>query len=184
MDVGKPGGQRLTTLTEIASPVFPLMLQIKSTLLPLPPRRILVFKKVNLATALLVLGLSAGLSSPILAQTSATAAPEAAAPSGKEWRMATGEHWLQASSAEQRAYVMGILNLAMVEYQLSGDKPKHRTTVTKLVKGLDGMTLTQIVDAVDAYYKANPDKQQTPVVEVIWFQMVVPKVGPAKIKTK
>jgi len=38
------------------------------------------------------------------------------------------------------------------------------------------------VEAVDAYYKANPDKQQRPIIEVIWFQMVVPKVGPAKAK--
>lgn len=140
-----------------------------------------MFKKVSLATTLLILGLSAGWSGTALAQTDTASS---AAPASKEWRMVTGEHWLQASAAEQRAYVMGILNVAMVEYQLSGDKPKHRTTVTKLVKGLDGMTVAQIVDTIDAYYKANPDQQQTPVVEVIWFQMVVPKVGPAKIKTK
>lgn len=142
-----------------------------------------MFKKVSLATTLLILGLSAGLSGTALAQTD-TASTASAAPASKEWRMVTGEHWLQASAAEQRAYVMGILNVAMVEYQLSGDKPKHRTTVNKLVKGLDGMTVAQIVDTIDAYYKANPDQQQTPVVEVIWFQIVVPKVGPAKIKTK
>ena len=46
------------------------------------------------------------------------------------------------------------------------------------------MTLHQIMEAIDGYYKANPDRQKQPVFEVIWFQLVTPKVGPAKIKTK
>jgi hypothetical protein len=37
------------------------------------------------------------------------------------------------------------------------------------------------METVDAYYKANPDKQKQPVFEVVWFQMVQPKAGnPAK----
>jgi hypothetical protein len=36
--------------------------------------------------------------------------------------------------------MLGILNMAMIEYQLAGPNPKHRTTVVKLVKSLDGMT--------------------------------------------
>ena len=44
------------------------------------------------------------------------------------------------------------------------------------------MTLPQIVETVDAYYKANPDKQQQPIIEVIWFQMVAPKASLAKAK--
>jgi hypothetical protein len=43
------------------------------------------------------------------------------------------------------------------------------------VKALDGMTLRQIMETVDTYYRANPDQQQTPIVEVIWFQLVEPK---------
>ncbi|NJM13648.1 MAG: hypothetical protein HC889_18925 [Synechococcaceae cyanobacterium SM1_2_3] len=65
--------------------------------------------------------------------------------------------------------------MAMVEYQLSGPSPKHRTTVARMVKALDGMTLRQIMAAVDAYYTANPDQQQRPVFEVIWFELVAAK---------
>jgi hypothetical protein len=39
------------------------------------------------------------------------------------------------------------------------------------------MTVRQIMETMDAYYKANPDKQQQPIIEVIWFQMVAPKAA-------
>jgi hypothetical protein len=79
--------------------------------------------------------------------------------------------------------VLGILNMAMVEYQLTGPNPKYRTNVPRLVNALEGMTLPQIVETVDAYYKANPDKQQQRIIEVIWFQMVEPKAGAKPAKT-
>lgn len=148
--------------------------------------------KRRLATILLSLGLAAGLPDWSAAQAAKSAPPAAkpvesqptqsATPAKQEWRIPTGEHWSKASDTERRAYLLGILNMAMVEYQLTGPNPKHRTTVAKLVKALDGMALPQIVETVDAYYKANPDKQQQPIIEVIWFQMVAPKAGPAKTK--
>lgn len=151
-----------------------------------------MLKKRRFATTLLSFGLIAGLAGWSAVQAAETAPPAAKpaesqstqpAPSAKqEWLVPTGEHWSKATATERGAYVLGILDMAMVEYQLSGPYPKHRTTVPKLIKALDGMTTPQIVEAVDAYYKANPDKQQRPIIEVIWFQMVVPKVGPAKAK--
>ncbi|MDG4595279.1 MAG: hypothetical protein P9F75_06240 [Candidatus Contendobacter sp.] len=148
--------------------------------------------KRRFTTTLLSLGLAAGLAGGSMAQAAETAPPAAkpaesqpaqsATPAKQEWRIPTGEHWSKATDTERRAYLLGILNMAMVEYQLTGPNPKHRTTVPRLVKALDGMAVPQIVETVDAYYKANPDKQQQPIIEVIWFQMVVPKTGPAKIK--
>ncbi|MCB1770397.1 MAG: hypothetical protein KDJ31_11980 [Candidatus Competibacteraceae bacterium] len=73
------------------------------------------------------------------------------------------------------AYLLGVLNMALVEYQLTGPNPKNPTMVEKLVKSLKGVTLRQIMETVDAYYQANPDQQQRPIFEVIWFEMVEPK---------
>ena len=144
-------------------------------------------------TTLLSLGLAAGLVGWSTAQA-ADPAPSAAKPAASqpaqteasaktEWRIPTGEHWSNATETERRAYVLGILNMAMVEYQLTGPNPKYRTTVPRLVNALDGMTVPQIVETVDAYYKANPDKQQQRIIEVIWFQMVEPKAGAKPAKT-
>jgi len=151
-----------------------------------------MLKKSRFTTTLLSLGLAAGLAgwSPAQATESAKSTAKSAesqpaqpaAPAKQEWRIPTGERWSNATDTERGAYVLGILNMAMVEYQLTGPKPKHRTTVPHLIKALDGMTLPQIVETIDAYYKANPDKQQQPIIEVIWFQMVAPKAGLAKAK--
>ena len=141
--------------------------------------------KRRFTTALLSLGLVAGLAGGSVAQAAKPTESEpaqSATPAKQEWRMPTGEHWSKATDTERRAYVLGILNMAMVEYQLSGPHPKHRTTVPRLIEAMDGMAVPQIVETVDAYYKANSDKQQQPVIEVIWFQMVAPKASPAKAK--
>jgi hypothetical protein len=151
-----------------------------------------MLKKSRFATTLLSLGLAAGLAgwSPAQAAESAKSTAksaesqpaQSAAPAKQEWRIPTGERWSNATDTERGAYVLGILNMAMVEYQLTGPNPKHRTTVPHLIKALDGMTLPQIVETIDAYYKANPDKQQQPIIEVIWFQMVAPKASLTKAK--
>jgi hypothetical protein len=143
-------------------------------------------------TTLLALGLVAGLAGWSMAQAAEPAKPavkpaesqpaQSTTPAKQEWRMPTGEHWSKATDTERRAYVLGILNMAMVEYQLSGPNPKHRTTVAKMVKALDGMAVPQIVETIDAYYKSNPDQQQQRIIEVIWFQMFAPKASPAKAK--
>jgi len=111
-----------------------------------------------------------------------SAVVKSAASQKEEWLIPTGEHWSKATEVERRAYVLGILNLAMIEYQLTGSNPKYRTTVPHLVKALDGMTVLRIVETVDAYYTANPDKQQEPIIEVIWFQIVKPKADQSKAK--
>jgi hypothetical protein len=148
--------------------------------------------KRRLATTLLSLGLAAGMigwsttqaadPAPSATKSTESQPAQSATPAKQEWRVPTGEHWSKATDTERRAYVLGILNMAMVEYQLSGPNPRHRTTVARLVKALDGMAVPQIVETIDAYYKANPDKQQQPIIEVIWFQMVAPKAEakPAK----
>jgi hypothetical protein len=147
----------------------------------------------RLATTLLSLGLAASLAGGSVAQAAESAKPVAkpaeaqpaqpATPAKQEWRMPTGEHWSKATDTERRAYILGILNMATVEYQLTGPNPKHRTTVPRLVKALDGKTVPQIVETVDAHYKANPDQQQRPILEVIWFEMVAPGTKPAKSST-
>ncbi|MBK8182356.1 MAG: hypothetical protein IPK63_05335 [Candidatus Competibacteraceae bacterium] len=88
-----------------------------------------------------------------------------------------GEKWATATEREKLSYLLGIMNMAMAEYQLTGEAPKYRTLVPKMVQSLDGTTLRQMMAAVDAYYKANPDQQKRSIFEVIWFEIVVLKAG-------
>lgn len=133
--------------------------------------------------SVLTLSLIAGLAIWTPVQAAEPAAPSSAyANPVRELPFPGGKEWPTATEREKMAYLLGILNMAMVEYQLTGPDPKHRTTVEELVESLDGMTLRQIMEAVDAYYQANPDQQQRPIFEVIWFEMVEPRVAASKVK--
>lgn len=140
------------------------------------------------ATTLLALGLTLGLGGWTVAQAADPAAPAATAASSQsapakiDLSFPDGEKWSAATEREKMAYLLGIRDMASAEYQLTGPNPKRRTLVEKLVESLDGMTLRQVMEKVDAYYKANPDRQKQTIFEVVWFQLVVPKTGPAKIK--
>lgn len=135
-----------------------------------------MLKKSRFATTLLSLGLVASLTGWTMAH--AQTAPSTETTLAKiDFSFPDGEDWSPATEREKMAYLLGIRDMAAAEYQLTGPNPKRRTLVDKWVKSLDGMTLRQIMETVDAYYKANPDKQQQTVFEVVWFQMVEPKAG-------
>lgn len=146
-------------------------------------------KKLS-ATILFVLGFGTGLAGWAVAQTTGTGAQTAAEEAAqKELPFPDGEKWPTATEREKLAYLLGIMNLALVEYQLHGPDPKYRTTTTNLVKATDGMTLRQIMETVDTFYQSNPELQRRPVIEVIWFELVEPKIGaksskPAASKAK
>ncbi len=143
--------------------------------------------KRGFTTTLLTLSLAASLAGGSTAQAAEPSQPAAkptdvpvsqqTTPAKQEWLIPNGEHWSKGTETERRAYLLGILNMAMIEYQLSGPNPKHRTTVAKLIKALDGMAVPQLAEKVDAYYKANPDQQKRSIFEVIWFEIVAPKAS-------
>jgi hypothetical protein len=93
-----------------------------------------MLKNRHFTTTLLSFGLAASLAGWSMAQAAEPAPPaakpaesqpeQAAPPAKQEWLFANGEHWSKAADTEKRAYVLGILNMAMVEYQLSGPSPK------------------------------------------------------------
>lgn len=137
-----------------------------------------MLKKPMLATVILSLGSTIGAQA---AQPEKQATPPAATKSAAaiasakaELPYPNGENWATATEREKLSYILGILNMAMAEYQLTGATPKYRTLVPKMVQSLDGKTLRQIMEAVDAYYKANPAQQKRSIFEVIWFEIVAP----------
>jgi hypothetical protein len=49
-----------------------------------------------------------------------------------------------------------------------------QSIVPRFAKGMKGETLDSVRVALDKWYAAHPDKMQRPVIETIWFEMVVP----------
>ena len=100
----------------------------------------------------------------------------------QEIPVVTGALWTTSSEPVKKAYLVGIANAIQVETAYEGTNPPAdgQSIVPRLAKGLKGQTLDSVRDGLDKWYAANPDKLQRPVIETIWFEMVVP--GLAKNK--
>ena len=100
----------------------------------------------------------------------------------QEIPVVTGALWTQSSEPVKKAYLVGIANAIQVEAAYEGATPPAdgQSIVPRLARGLKGQTLDSVRDGLDKWYAANPDKLQRPVIETIWFEMVVP--GLAKNK--
>ena len=61
-----------------------------------------------------------------------------------------------------------------VAYQAGNTLPESQTVVPRFAKGLKGNTLDGAIAKVDAWYAKNPGRMQQPVIETIWYELVVP----------
>jgi len=94
----------------------------------------------------------------------------------QEVPVVTGDHWTKSSDQVKRAYLIGIANTIQVEAAYEGVNPPAdgQSVVPRLARGMKGQTLDGVQQGLDAWYAKNPDKLQRPVIETIWFEMVVP----------
>jgi len=88
----------------------------------------------------------------------------------------TGEHWTKSSDEQKKAYLIGIANIVQMDMAYAGTTPPSdaQSILPRMVKGLKGHTLDSVRDGLNKWYAANPQRLQRPVVETIWFEMVVP----------
>lgn len=88
----------------------------------------------------------------------------------------TGEQWMRSSEQVKKAYLIGIANAYQVEAAYHGAKPPadERTLIPRFAKGLKGQTLDTVRQQLDKWYAANPSREDRPVIETIWFEMVAP----------
>jgi hypothetical protein len=100
----------------------------------------------------------------------------------QEIPLVTGALWTTSSDQVKKAYLIGMANAIQVEAAYEGATPPTdaQSIVPRLTKGMKGHTLDTVREGLDKWYAANPDKLQRPVIETIWFEMVVP--GLAKNK--
>ena len=96
--------------------------------------------------------------------------------------LVTGEHWTKSSEQAKKAYLVGIANVIQVEstYAAANPPADAQSVVPRFVKGLKGHTLDTVREALDNWYAAHPDRLQRPVIETIWFELVVPGLQKAR----
>lgn len=96
--------------------------------------------------------------------------------------MITGEQWMQSTEQLKKVYLVGIANAYQVEraYYGSTPPPDEQSLVPRFARGLKGHTLDTVREGLNRWYTANPDRVDRPVIETIWFEMVVPGLQQSK----
>lgn len=100
----------------------------------------------------------------------------------QEIPIVTGDIWTKSTEPVKKAYLVGMANVLQVEnaYQAKNKPTDAQSLVPRAAKGLQGQTLDSVREGLDRWYAANPDKLQRPVIETLWFEMVVPGINKAK----
>ena len=119
-------------------------------------------RQVRIVSPLLMAG--ALLAGVIGAQTLAEAQTQA---------LVDGRQWQQSSLDQRRAYLVGVSNVISVGARYD---PRHApagadTFAVRSQRGLQGARMEPAIAAVDAWYKAHPDKLDTPVLSVVWREV-------------
>ena len=88
----------------------------------------------------------------------------------------TGVHWVKSSEDQKKAYLIGIANIAEVELAYAGTNTlsDDQSVVPRMARGLKGQTLDTVREGLNKWYAANPGRLDRPVIETIWYEMVVP----------
>lgn len=88
----------------------------------------------------------------------------------------TGQQWTTSTVEAKNAYLVGIANLIDIEnaYYARNGQATNKDIAPRFAKGMQGQTLDSVRQGVDNWYATNPTMIQHPVIETIWFEMVLP----------
>lgn len=90
-----------------------------------------------------------------------------------------GVHWQQITQEGKAGYIFGIGNLA--DYEVAASRDRKQVCVSRgFVDVMKNKTPMQIIQQVDQYYRDNPGKMDTLVIEVILGQLIKPAPAAAQ----
>jgi hypothetical protein len=96
-----------------------------------------------------------------------------------------GTHWLQAQSDVKVAFIWGAAHVILIENILMVEAPelKVENFSAKVVEARrarvsagTAMTINEIVQMIDQFYKDHPDQLEKPVMKVIWDVGIAPNL--------
>jgi hypothetical protein len=98
--------------------------------------------------------------------------------SDKGIKLLTGTIWQKASQDEKVAFVWGFCHVVTIEEALMQQYPqlKVENFSAKVVEGMTGVKMNDIVRTVDEYYAANPGELEVPVMRVMWETLIKPNL--------
>jgi hypothetical protein len=87
-----------------------------------------------------------------------------------------GSDWMSASVTERRAFLIGAANMIIAESAYAKRRNLAPAPVgERITKAADRMKIDEIEAHITRWYEANPAKLSTPVMGVVWQDIVKPK---------
>ena len=113
-------------------------------------------------------------------------------PAGNPVDQFTGEIWVNTTESDKAAYFFGIDSAVTVEYFVNsemtakaakaGKKPVY--TLSPFEKGwmeaFSDVSRADAIKMVDEWYAAHPKDLRRPVMSVIWYELIVPRLAATK----
>jgi hypothetical protein len=99
---------------------------------------------------------------------------------GKYMPLLTGNLWQKMEPNAKVAFIWGAAHVILIEGVLMEEIPelKRDSFVSKVIEARrarvsagKAMTINQIIDAIDQYYKSHPDQLGLSVMQVIWISI-------------
>ena len=93
--------------------------------------------------------------------------------------MVTLQRWQNANEDERYSFLVGFMSMLDIEHSWQGDNPRpyRESLIGCWYQGLKGMTYKDVYAAVENYIAAHPGDLELPLPQVIWFELVQPKVA-------
>lgn len=96
-----------------------------------------------------------------------------------------GHVWMESGKSEKLAVIWGADCAVLVEYgfrvRAAEQEKSKKLSSSPFEKGwmhaFQDMSRAQIVEAVDAWYTAHPDELSRPVFDVLWREIISPKIA-------
>lgn len=86
-----------------------------------------------------------------------------------------GNVWLQSSERERKSFIVGVTNMIAMEkaYAERNGTPEPPAGA-RFAEQTGHLTIEQISERITRWYETHPDEQKTPVMKVVWLDMVRP----------
>ena len=87
--------------------------------------------------------------------------------------------WSESSEQEQYSFLAGFASMVELEKEWQGQNgmlPLSQSMIGSWAMGMDGMTIKSLRNAVNSYAANNPNEKDKLVLEVLWLDLVQPKI--------
>ena len=91
----------------------------------------------------------------------------------------TLQRWQAAEESERYSFLIGFVTMLEIEHAWQGDNPLpfKQSLIDCWVQGLQGMSYKELYVRINNYIAEHPNDLELPLPQVIWFDVVQPKVA-------